>query len=128
MRIGEQYGMSILTLIIRSISVIFLSQKLQGNKAWLSPSERALRSYILVLLSVLVVCGGAGCTTTVRTPSPPRVSSLPRSTPPPSQSQVVVASWYGPGFQGRKTASGERFHSQDMTAAHRSLPLGSHVT
>lgn len=37
------------------------------------------------------------------------------------------ASWYGGKFRGRQTASGERFNSQKMTAAHRSLPLGSKV-
>lgn len=37
------------------------------------------------------------------------------------------ASWYGPGFDGRRTASGERFQSQAMTAAHRSLPFGTRV-
>lgn len=37
------------------------------------------------------------------------------------------ASWYGPGFDGRFTASGERFNSQALTAAHRSLPFGSRV-
>ena len=38
-----------------------------------------------------------------------------------------VASWYGPGFAGRKTASGERFDPGQYTAAHRSLPFGSKV-
>jgi rare lipoprotein A len=37
------------------------------------------------------------------------------------------ATWYGPGFHGRKTASGERFNTHAMTAAHRSLPFGSKV-
>lgn len=37
------------------------------------------------------------------------------------------ASWYGPGFEGRKTASGETFKSGDLTAGHRSLPLGTRV-
>ena len=37
------------------------------------------------------------------------------------------ASWYGPGFHGRKTASGERFNTHALTAAHRSLPFGSRV-
>ena len=37
------------------------------------------------------------------------------------------ASWYGPGFHGRKTASGERFNMNAMTAAHRSLPFGTKV-
>ena len=39
--------------------------------------------------------------------------------------QVGKASWYGPGFHGKKTASGERFNQNALTAAHRSLPLGS---
>lgn len=37
------------------------------------------------------------------------------------------ASWYGPGFDGRKTASGERFSRHAMTAAHKTLPLHSYV-
>ena len=38
-----------------------------------------------------------------------------------------VASWYGPGFAGRRTASGERFNPSEYTAAHRTLPFGSKV-
>ena len=41
--------------------------------------------------------------------------------------QSGYASWYGPGFQGHRTASGERFNSYSYTAAHRYLPLGSRV-
>ena len=37
------------------------------------------------------------------------------------------ASWYGPGFHGRKTASGETFNTNDLTAAHRTLPFGTRV-
>jgi rare lipoprotein A len=37
------------------------------------------------------------------------------------------ASYYGKGFQGKKTASGERFSASEMTAAHRKLPLGTKV-
>lgn len=36
-----------------------------------------------------------------------------------------VASWYGPGFHGNKTANGERYDMHQFTAAHRTLPLGS---
>ena len=35
------------------------------------------------------------------------------------------ASWYGPGFHGRKTANGEIFNMNAMTAAHKTLPLGT---
>jgi rare lipoprotein A len=41
--------------------------------------------------------------------------------------QVGLASFYGPGFQGRRTASGTRFDQRQMTAAHRTLPLGTRV-
>ena len=37
------------------------------------------------------------------------------------------ASWYGPGFQGKKTANGERFNTHDLTAANKSLPFGTRV-
>jgi len=37
------------------------------------------------------------------------------------------ASWYGPRFQGRRTANGERFNPSAYTAAHRSLPFGTKV-
>lgn len=39
--------------------------------------------------------------------------------------QRGTASWYGPGFHGRRTASGERFNSLAMTAAHPTLPFGT---
>lgn len=41
--------------------------------------------------------------------------------------QEGKASWYGPGFHGRKTASGEVFNMNALTAAHKRLPLGSRV-
>lgn len=41
--------------------------------------------------------------------------------------QTGKASWYGPGFHGRKTASGTPFDQHAMTAAHRTLPLGTEV-
>lgn len=37
------------------------------------------------------------------------------------------ASWYGPGFSGRRTASGERFNPKSLTAAHRTLPFGTRL-
>lgn len=38
-----------------------------------------------------------------------------------------LASWYGPYFQGRQTASGEKFEQQDFTAAHPSLPFNTYL-
>lgn len=38
-----------------------------------------------------------------------------------------IASWYGPRFHGKRTASGERYDQNKMTAAHRTLPFGTLV-
>jgi rare lipoprotein A len=38
-----------------------------------------------------------------------------------------IASWYGPGFDGRQTASGERYDMHALTAAHRTLPFDTLV-
>ncbi len=43
------------------------------------------------------------------------------------EEQIGVASWYGPGFHGNKTASGEVFDMHARTAAHRTLPFGTLV-
>lgn len=56
----------------------------------------------------------AGCST-----SRPRTSG--------STYERGVASWYGPGFHGRQTASGERYDMRAMTAAHPTLPFGTLV-
>jgi hypothetical protein len=44
-----------------------------------------------------------------------------------SGGRVVTASWYGSEFAGRHTASGERFNPNEMTAASKTLPIGSVV-
>ena len=41
--------------------------------------------------------------------------------------QTGAASWYGPGFRGKPTASGVPFRPGRRTAAHRSLPFGTVV-
>jgi rare lipoprotein A len=38
-----------------------------------------------------------------------------------------LASWYGPGFHGKKTATGEVFNMYEMTAAHKTLPIPSYA-
>jgi rare lipoprotein A len=44
-----------------------------------------------------------------------------------SAAQAEIASYYGQAFAGRRTASGERFNPNAMTAAHRTLPFGTRV-
>ncbi len=65
----------------------------------------------------------------------PAAPALPIATPsePPSLERRVrsvsrgQASWYGPGFYGNRTASGEVLRRGTLTAAHRSLPFGTKV-
>ncbi len=42
-------------------------------------------------------------------------------------SEPVVASWYGPGFEGNVTASGRIFDSREFVAAHKTLPFGTRL-
>jgi rare lipoprotein A len=59
-----------------------------------------------------------------------RLAPVPTVEPLPASSaagRVTLASWYGPGFVGQRTASGEVYHPGDLTAASRSLPLGTRV-
>lgn len=53
----------------------------------------------------------------------PTSASVPQQT----QSQKGIASWYGREHHGRRTASGEVFNQHKLTAAHRTLPLGTTV-
>src|SRR5215218_253220 len=41
--------------------------------------------------------------------------------------QTGAASWYGPGVHGKRTANGERFNTNALTAAHKTLPFGTEV-
>jgi rare lipoprotein A len=75
-----------------------------------------LRSLVLLVapLGVAILAGCGGAPKPVYFPGYP-VGFVERG----------VASWYGPGFQGNKTANGERYDMHQLTAAHRTLPLGS---
>lgn len=73
-------------------------------------SVSSLRLSKKVVLAAITVLGLLGSVT----------SSL-------AAAQCGGASWYGPGFHGKKTASGQRFNENAMTAAHRTLPFGTVV-
>src|SRR6059036_2556401 len=62
----------------------------------------------------LWLVGASGCAL-VRAPAPPITDGV----------QVGVASWYGPGFHGNRTANGEIYDQYELTAAHPSLALGT---
>jgi rare lipoprotein A len=64
--------------------------------------------------------------TAVTVTAPPAPSTVPIEAPAKmSTVHVGDASWYGPGFGGKTTASGEVFDETKMTAAHKTLPLGT---
>ncbi len=65
------------------------------------------------------------------TPTPTQAPAPPPYTPPPQAKgpafQTGYASWYGAALAGHHTASGERFDPEGLTAAHRTLKLGTWV-
>jgi rare lipoprotein A len=64
-------------------------------------------------LALTLLCGVAAC------------SSLPSGPERPVFTETGLASWYGRHHAGRRTASGERFDINGMTAAHRSLAFNT---
>jgi rare lipoprotein A len=63
----------------------------------------------------------------------PAASAEPAATQPTAVPAHVLlksglASWYGPRFHGRRTASGERYDMHELTAAHKYLPFGTLIT
>lgn len=64
-------------------------------------------------------------------PAPPAAAMQARPPAPSAGGQVYretgIASWYGKEFHGRKTASGEIFDMYGVSAAHRTLPLGTFI-
>jgi rare lipoprotein A len=74
----------------------------------------------------------SGCSTAVQSPPlyptyRPTVTARPAPAASAAQSHIVRASWYGPGFNGRRTSSGQTFNEHTLTAASKTLPLGSRV-
>jgi len=60
-------------------------------------------------------------------PAPVPAAVQPVSLPPPPKPKREKASWYGPRFNGHITSTGERYNENAMTAASKTLPIGSHV-
>ena len=85
--------------------------------------------------SALLLMGAVGCSSeqaSTGTKASLDASAVPDQQPEQTQAQSSKtvegrASWYGPGFYGRKTTSGEVLEKGTMTAAHSSLPMGTKV-
>jgi len=100
-------------------------------------SQMIKKNRLYIFLSFFAVCGLllSGCSTT-KPPSRPQGYPRPYKVmgkwyqPVPDSkgfSQRGKASWYGKKFHGRKTANGEIYDMYAMTAAHKTLPLGTYV-
>lgn len=89
-----------------------------------------LRWLPLCFVALLISGCATRAVTYVPPPPAPVVYKQPAPAAVPAQQTktiVALASWYGPGFEGHKTATGERFSAHKMTAAAKGLPLGSRV-
>lgn len=94
---------------------------------------------LTLLIPILVLTAGCAASTYPLNPqmadqvglSSDGPSFLERVGRDPDGSGPIVqrghCSWYGPGFHGRRTASGETFDTNDLTAAHPTLPFGSQL-
>lgn len=84
-----------------------------------------------LVLALATVLWLGGCAT--RVPPAPDPGALPeapvRAEPAEREDEIArgLASWYGEPFHGRRTASGEVFDMNELTAAHKTLPFGTRV-
>jgi rare lipoprotein A len=117
-----------------TIRILFQADKnLIFNK---SPSSRRLRVALLLLCGALLYFV-IGCAATpdpppqqpAKYPKPYKVFGKWYQPLPDSKGfrQRGIASWYGKDFHGKKTANGEIYDMYAMTAAHKTLPLGTYV-
>lgn len=85
----------------------------------------AVSAALRAAAAALWIAGSSGCADDRPAPRPAA------ATPVPTERVVRVlrgsAVWYGARWHGKRTASGERFDRRKLTAAHRTLPLGTRV-
>lgn len=89
-------------------------------------------SVALLILSVLIGCATSPRYTrgrkAVRPSAHTKKQTQTYSKKSASKKTIVgIASYYGPGFHGKKTANGERFNMYELTAAHKTLPFNTRV-
>jgi rare lipoprotein A len=89
----------------------------------MQPDGRAGRGILALRVAALALLAAASACTAVPPPAPP----APAAVEQPTYAETGMASWYGRDHQGKKTAAGERFDMNQLTAAHRTLPLNTMV-
>ena len=88
---------------------------------------------MLILFSIIVIIGS--CTVSPRYTANPEENKIKKTKYSKSKTSVSsnknvykgISSWYGPNFHGKQTANGEIFDQYGITAAHKTLPLGTVV-
>ena len=108
------------------MGMLFLMALAAHGCATMQPGSNSIQDQLLVKPAASLPAGAdvSPLKTVVapkgREPKPSEFSSE-------SKIHFGEASWYGPGFHGKLTASGEVFDENQFTAAHKTLPLGSRV-
>ena len=92
-----------------------------GEAAASWPGEAAGSIVRAMRWGAVVAVGLAGTLAACSTSKPKPIE------PERGATQTGIASWYGPGFHGRRTSSGEVYNQYDLTAAHQTLPHGTRV-
>jgi rare lipoprotein A len=88
--------------------------------------RRGIRSALAPWIGAALMSAAFSACSMFRASQAP-IAPAPPAQPPPSGPLLGVASWYGPGFDGRPTASGQIYDENDLTAASNLIPLGSRV-
>jgi rare lipoprotein A len=88
--------------------------------------EEAVRR-ISTPIAVALVAGLVVVPACSRQPDPKAYKFPPPEAPAVGTTAEGIASWYGPGFHGKTTASGERYNQDALTAAHPYWAFGTRV-
>jgi len=98
-----------------------------ASTLWLEPFRAQFRAMTRKLaasaLAILLGTAAIGRVQAEHAPMSPGVATLAAAV----AAAAAASSWYGKRFQGRPTASGTPFDMYAMTAAHRTLPVGSKI-
>ena len=88
-----------------------------GSVAWTTPAIDTDGPFVLA-----ATVAGVETAPVVVAPAPPIIVAAPAS------DGLVLASWYGPGFYGNRTACGQLYTPEIQGVAHKTLPCGTLVT
>ena len=89
----------------------------------LAAARRLLRVALASLIGALACAGLAACSANRK----PQYVFPPAETPAVGTVVEGIASWYGPGYDGKRASSGERYDQDELTAAHPYWAFGTRV-